>query len=149
VRWTSELFKDFGDQVLMVVLALVVCALLFSLFWVADEFHVNEIWAFVAWNSVALAPLVIKKYREQLKKPGFVLFSIAWMVIHGLFIVALMRWAPITLWLIFIPLELMAGGITANRLFGAMPSNDDVDAWRLTKSKDARKTEAGDNRQSP
>jgi len=145
--WTKSPFKDFGDQVLLVVLALAVCIFGLASFWIADEHHINEAWVFVGWNSIWLAPLIIKKYREQLKKPGFVLFSIGWMVIHGLVMVALMRWVPLTLWLILILIELVAGGLAANWLFGVMPSDDNVDQWRLTwRKKTEKKSQANGER---
>lgn len=139
MSWTRSLLKGFGDQVLLVVLALAVCAFLLASFWIADEYQINEVWVFVGWNSILLTPFIIKKYREQLRKPGFVLFSIAWMVIHGLFIVALMRWVPVLYWPVLILFELTAGCLAANWLFGVEPSDDNVDEWKLTWRKKTEK----------
>lgn len=60
VGWTKALFKDLGDQVLLVVLALAICIFGLASFWIADEHHINEVWVFVGWNSIWLAPLIIK-----------------------------------------------------------------------------------------
>ena len=134
--WFRELFKDFGDQVLMLILALALCVFLVGAFWIADEHRINAIWVFVAWNSIVLMPIFIRLFGSHLKKPSFVLFLIAWMVIHGLFVAVLMRRIPIFYWPIPISLELMAGGMVANWRFGITPSDVDVDDWRLKSGKD-------------
>jgi hypothetical protein len=137
--WTKSLFEDFGDQVLLLVLALAMCAFVCASFWIAEEHHLNEVWVFVGWNSLTLVPLFIKKFRTYLKRPAFILFSIVWMIFHGLFVVGLMRWVPLFYWPVLLLLEFLIGGVAANRLFGAVPSDDSLDDWRLTKVKDSVK----------
>ena len=133
--WTKSLFKDFGDQVLMVLLALAICAFLFASFSIADDYHVNKVWVFASWNSIALVPLFIKKFSIYLKNLKFILFLIAWMIFHGLFMVLLMRLLPIIYWPVLILLELGAGGVAAKWLFGVVPSEDSVDEWRFTRTR--------------
>jgi hypothetical protein len=141
--WTKSLFKDFGDQVLMLVLALGIIVFLFAAFSIADDYHVNKVWVFASWNSIALVPLFIKKFRIYLKNLKFIVFLIAWMIFHGLFMVLLMRFLPMAYWPVPILLELGAGGVAANWLFGVVPSEDSVDEWRLTRTGSTSKKNAG------
>jgi hypothetical protein len=113
MSWTKSLFKDFADRALMVVLALGICVFGVASFWIADDYHINVIWVFASWNSVILLPLFLRMYGGQTKKRGFILFLVAWMVIHGLFMTLVMRWVPLACWLIPIALELAAGAMVA------------------------------------
>lgn len=117
----------------MLVLALGIVAFLLAAFSIADDYHVNKVWVFVSWNSIALVPLFIKKFSIYLKNVKFVLFLIAWMIFHGLFMVLLMRLLPMAYWPVPILLELGAGGLAAKWFFGVVPSEDSVDEWRLTR----------------
>jgi hypothetical protein len=53
-----------------------------------------------------------------LRKPAFVVFLIAWRIVRGLVVVAMMRRIPATLWILVISFELLVGYLLADRIFG-------------------------------
>jgi len=87
-------------------------------FWIAEDCHVNPFCVFSLLNSVVLVPIFIKNFRGHPRKPAFVAFLFVWCVGHGLVVVALMRWTPITVWLFGISAELVVGCFVAGRIFG-------------------------------
>jgi hypothetical protein len=129
MNWFKALFNKFWDQMLMLSLAMMICLSGVASFWLADEYRVNPAFIFLGWNSIALIPLFVKKFRTHLKRPSFIAFLIAWMVVHGLVMVVLTRWVPILYWAPFIFLDLLVGFLAANWLFGVMPNEGNVDQW--------------------
>jgi hypothetical protein len=121
VNWFRSLFNNFWDQMLVLGVAVLVCVLGVASFWLADVYHMNEVWIFFALNSILLIPLFAKRFRGHWKRPAFLLFFAGWMAVHGLIILGLMRWVPFLYWPIFILLELMAAFQFASWLFGISP----------------------------
>lgn len=109
------------DKVLLVGAALLVCVVGVGAFWLADLYHVSAVWIFVAWNSIALVPLFIRDFRTHLRKPSFVAFLFAWTLIHGLLVVALMRWMSMLAMLPILAAELTVGFVLADYMFGIRP----------------------------
>jgi len=105
------------DKVLLVGAAVFVCVVQVAAFWIADVYHVNPVWVFFLLNSMYIVYLAVKDFRIHLKKPAFVAFLIIWGMIHGLVVVVLMRWTPITVWFLGISLELGIGFVLADRVF--------------------------------
>jgi len=112
------------DRVLLVGAALLVCAIGVGSFWIADEYHVNPAWVFVAGNSILLVPIFVRDFRTQLKKPSFVAYLVAWAVIHGLFVATLMRWFSIAAMIPFLAIELTSGYFVADYFFDIRPEKE-------------------------
>src|SRR5947208_11043608 len=85
------------DRVLLLGAALLVCVVGGGAFLLGEIYHINPAWLFFAWNSILLIPIIGADFRNQLKKPAFAIFFATWMALHGLVVVALMKWAPIAL----------------------------------------------------
>jgi hypothetical protein len=105
------------DKFLLVGAALVVCVVGGATFWLAEDYHVNPAWVFFAGNSILLVPLVGGEFRSQLKRPFFIMFFIAWMVMHGLTVLGLMRWVDVLYWIPLLAVELFIGYFAAYCLF--------------------------------
>ncbi len=101
-----------------------VCVIGGAAFWVAEDYHVSAVWVFLAWNSIGIAALFIDDFRTHLRKPQFVAYLIAWAVIHGLFVVTLMRWLSIPAMLPFLAMELTLGYFLADVMFDIRPGKE-------------------------
>jgi FtsH-binding integral membrane protein len=112
------------DKVLLVGAALLVCVIGVAAFWFADEYHINPAWVFVAWNSILIVPLFVTDFRAQLRKPSFVVYLIAWALIHGLFVATLMRWFSIAAMIPFLAIELTLGLFVADYFFDIRPEKE-------------------------
>jgi hypothetical protein len=76
---------------------------------------------------------------QPVKTPAFKTFLLGWMILHGFYMLALMRWVPIWYWSILTSLELFTAFVTAYRLFGAMPDHGvDVDKWGGDKKRELK-----------
>jgi hypothetical protein len=106
------------DRVFLIGAAFLVCVLLVAAFWIADAYHINAMWVFLLWNSLFIVHLSFKDFRTHLRKPAFVGFLIAWGVVHGVVVVAMMRRIPVVLWIFVISFELLVGYLLADRIFG-------------------------------
>jgi hypothetical protein len=106
------------DKALLVGAALLVCVIGGAAFWIADAYHINPMWVFLLWNSMFIVHLSFKDFRTHLRKPTFVVFLIAWGVVHGLVVVVMMRRIPVALWIFVISFELLVGYLLADRIFG-------------------------------
>jgi hypothetical protein len=114
----------FWDKTILVCAALLVCVIGGAAFWLADKYHMNPAWVFLAWNSIFLIPIVGRDFRSHWKRPPFIAFFGGWMVLHGVVMVLLTGWVPILYWAPFIVLELFLGYFFAYLLFG-MPNQSE------------------------
>jgi len=112
------------DRVLLIGAALLVCTMGVGAFGVADHYHVNPAWVFIAANSIVMVPLFIRDFRAHLKKPSFVAYLTAWAVIHGLLVATLMRWFSIVAMIPFLAIELTAGLVVADFFFDIRPEKE-------------------------
>jgi len=110
------------DKVLLAGAALIIVVISVGSFILADIFHVNPGWVFLAGNSIAMIPLFARNFRGQLKRASFLAFLAGWAVVHGLLVLALMLWAPLLYWIPALGLEMFAGYIAARLLFGVAAS---------------------------
>jgi len=106
------------DRFLLIGVALLICLVGIGSVILGDIYHVNPAWFFFGWNSLFLLPMLWREFRDHLRKPAFIVFFVVWMCAHGLTVLALMRWAPLTLWPFAILLELALGFLAAHYLFG-------------------------------
>jgi hypothetical protein len=105
----------------------VVCVVGGAALWIADAYHINAMWVFLFWNSLFIVHLAFKDFRTHLRKPAFVAFLIAWGVVHGVVVVAMMRRIPVALWIFVISLELLIGYLLADRIFGIRRNRKETD----------------------
>lgn len=105
------------DKFLLIGAALVVCVVGGAAFWLAEDYHVNPAWIFFAGNSILLIPLVGGEFRKQFAKPSFIVFFVFWMIMHGLTVLALMRWVDVLYWIPLLGVELFAGYFVAHSVF--------------------------------
>jgi len=105
------------DKFLLLGAAFVVCVVGGAAFWLAEDYHVNPAWVFFAGNSILLIPLLGGDFRKQFRKPLFILFFVFWMIMHGLMVLALMRWVDVLYWIPLLGVELFAGYFVAYSLF--------------------------------
>jgi len=109
------------DKFLLVGAAFVVCVVGVAAFWLAEDYHVNPAWVFFAGNSILLIPLVGADFRKQFTKPSFIIFFAFWMIMHGLTVLALMRWVDVLYWIPLLGVELFAGYFVAYSVFDVPP----------------------------
>jgi hypothetical protein len=105
------------DRVLLFGTGLLVCIAGVGSGILGEIYHVNSAWLFFAWNSILLIPLVGGDFRSQLKRPSFILFFFAWMIMHGLTVLGLMRWVDVLYWIPLLAVELFIGYFAAYCLF--------------------------------
>jgi hypothetical protein len=57
------------------------------------------------------------EFRKQFAKPSFIVFFVFWMIMHGLTVLALMRWVDVLYWIPLLGVELFAGYFIAYSVF--------------------------------
>jgi hypothetical protein len=95
-----------------------ICVIGVAAFILADAYHVNPLWLFLAWNSVGLVAAVGWGFRSHWKRPAFIAFFTVWLTVHAAVVTVLMGWVPIVYWLPLFFLELFIGYLFAYWLFG-------------------------------
>jgi hypothetical protein len=123
VSWFRALFANFWDQTLLLATALLLCISLLLSFWMADEYKINTVWVFFAWNTVIYVPFLARKLHKQLKNRRLLAFIILWAIAHGAIMIALMRFVPLVFWPLILLIEGTAGFQVAYQLFGVVPDN--------------------------
>jgi FtsH-binding integral membrane protein len=121
LNWFRGLFANFWDQVLLLVTALVLCGV--SSFSLADDYKINPVWVFFAWNSLFYIAFLIRKFPNQWKSRGFLTFIMISSIFHGAIVISLMRFFSLAYWPIALFSEAVTGLQIANRLFGTVPGN--------------------------
>jgi hypothetical protein len=111
------------DRAFLLGTALFVCVTSVASFWFSADHHINPAWVFVAWNSILMVPLFIRDFRSHLSKVSFVVYLLAWALIHGLLVAALKLWLPLPAILPFMAIELIAGFMGADYFFNARPTD--------------------------
>jgi len=115
------------DGLAVVGLALLLCFVLLTAFWIADEYHVDQLWVAFAWSSLLMIPFFLRAFRAHLERPRLIPFLAGMAIIHGLVFVGLIKFeVPATYWLPIFVLEGYIGALAASRLFGVAPSADDI-----------------------
>jgi hypothetical protein len=115
------------DRLLLIVVALLVCAVGVGSGLLILVNHLNPVWFFFAWNSILMVPLFISDFRSHLSKPSFVAYLISWAVIHGLLVATLMRWLSIVAMIPLLAIELTVGLVVADFFFDIRPAQKDKD----------------------
>jgi hypothetical protein len=124
VQTTAEKRRSkLWDRVLLVGIALFLCMAGVGSAILGEIYHINSAWIFFAWNSIFLIPIVGRDFRSHRKRPAFIAFFGAWMVLHGAFMVLLTARVPILYWAPFIVSELFVGYFVAYLLFGVLPES--------------------------
>lgn len=119
----SSFVAQAKDLLLLLGAATAICIAGVASFWLADMFHVNELWVFFAAISIAMVPIIGRGFRSQFKKPTFILFFLVWMTVHSLLVVGLLYRVRLIYWPFILWLELYAGYCIALWLFDATPDS--------------------------
>ncbi len=109
------------DKILLLGAASLTIATFGTVFLLGEIYHVNPIWSFCAINSIVLALIIGKDLKGKFKNRKFLLFFTMWMIVHGVVVVALMRWFSIVYWPGFLALELFIGFGISYWVFGVLP----------------------------
>ena len=109
------------DRSLLLIASLLVAGIGVAVFWLADDHHINPAWLFAAGAALVFFIVVGRDYRERLKSPQFVLFFIAWLLVHVLVFLLVLGHLGFLWYLPFVVLELWIGYTLAIRIFG-LPS---------------------------
>jgi len=113
------------DGLLVVGLALLLCFLGVGSFFLADEYHISEVWVAFAWGSFLAVPAFLRAFRGHLRQPFIVPFLAGLAVVHGLVFMSLIKWrVPFLYWFPIFIVELSVGAWAAYRFFGVIPSGD-------------------------
>jgi len=113
------------DGLLVLGLALLLCFLLVSAFFLADEYHINELWVCFAWGSFAMVPIFLRAFRGHLRRPFMLVFLAVLAIVHGLVFMSLIKWhVPFVYWFPIFIVELSVGAGLAYRLLEVIPSGD-------------------------
>jgi len=110
--------NGFRDRVLLVSSAILVCVIGVGAFWIADDYHANKLWVFFGLNAIGFIVVVGRKFPNHWQTPSFILFFMAWLVVHGIVAVTLAASLPILYWLPIFGVELFIGFFAAYLLFG-------------------------------
>jgi|SRR6188768_3717902 len=119
--------RKLWDRALLIGIGLLVCVVGVGAFWIGDIYHINPAWIFFGWNSIFAIPVLWKPFRRYMKRPGFLVFFLLWLVIHGAILATMTFWLPVVFWALIILPELTAGFLVADRIFGYSPSEDTDD----------------------
>ena len=113
------------DGLVLIGLALLLCASLVGAFAVADNYHINVLWVCFAWSSILTIPAFLRAFRGHLKQPHLISFLAILAVVHGIVCMSLIKWhVPLVYWFPIFIVELSVGAWAAYRFFGIIPSGD-------------------------
>lgn len=109
------------DKLMMLSTALLFIMVGLAAFWFADEHHVNPAWVLAAIVSMSFFPVAGWDYRNQFKRPSFLIFFILWMFIHGLMFFAVMSMFGWRGWIPFVFVELFLFYLSLSLIFKLPP----------------------------
>jgi hypothetical protein len=112
------------DKLKMLAVAVVLIMGLLSVFFLADKYHVNPAWVFMATASLSFLPTIGWDYRRHFKSPLFIVYLGLWSLVHGLVFVVFMKrygWAG---WLPAMFIELFVFYFTTSLVFRLDPDED-------------------------
>ncbi|PYT64432.1 MAG: hypothetical protein DMG35_00375 [Acidobacteria bacterium] len=113
------------DGLLGIGLALVLCLIGVGSFYLADQYHIKEVWVFFAWSSFAMIPAFLRAFRGHLKRPFLIPFLAGLAIVHGIVFISLIKWrVPFVYWFPVFIVELSLGAWVAYRFFRIIPSGD-------------------------
>lgn len=113
------------DGLVVIGWALLLCLFGVGSFYFADEYHINGLWAFFAWNSILMVPLFLRAFRGHLNRPFLLPFLAGLAIVHGIVFISLIKWQISAIyWIPVFLVELSLGALAAYRFFGIIPSGD-------------------------
>ena len=115
------------DGLAVIGWGLLLCFLGVGSFYYANEYHIDELWAFFAWSSVLAIPAFLRAFRGHLKRPFMIRFLAVLVIVHGIVCVSVMKWhIPLVYWWPIFIVELSLGAWASYRFFGIIPSGDGI-----------------------
>lgn len=113
------------DRLLMIGIAILLCLLGVGSFFLADQYHINDRWLFIAWGSFVVIPALGRAFRGHLKQPFIVPFLGGLTIVHVLVCIGLIKWqVSFVYWFPVFIVEFSLGAWAAYRFFGIVPSGD-------------------------
>jgi hypothetical protein len=110
--------NEFRDRLLLVASAIIVCIIGVGAFWIAGDSHTGPLLVFFGLNTIGFTGVVARKFPNRWKTPSFILFFLAWLLLHGIVATMLAASVPILYWLPIFGVELFIGFLAAYLLFG-------------------------------
>jgi len=89
-----------------------------SVFWVADEHHVNPGWLFAIGSAILFSVVVGRGYRRKFRDPTFVSFFLAWLFLHVVIYLLVLGYLGFLYYIPIAVLELWIGYTIAIWQFG-------------------------------
>jgi FtsH-binding integral membrane protein len=97
------------DRLWLLGAGVLVCVVGGAVFLLGEMYHVNPAWLFFGWNSIFLYFVVAPDFRSHLGSRRFLACLLGWMILHGFFVLFLMRRVSIAFWLPLMAVELAIG----------------------------------------
>jgi hypothetical protein len=113
--------KKFADRVVLIGSALLVISVGTVLFLLADHYHIEPVWVLLLWVSVGFFAAVGWDYRSKFRSVPFLLFLVAWLLLHLLIFMVVMSNFGWLEWISALLVELFFFYATAHWLFGLHP----------------------------
>jgi hypothetical protein len=113
--------KKLQDRLTLIGAALLVIVVGGRGFLLADKYHINSVWVLLAWVSVGFFAGVGWDFRAEFRSMRFVLFFVAWVLVHLLIFVLVVGRFGWLYWLVTLFLELFCFYATAELLLGLEP----------------------------
>jgi FtsH-binding integral membrane protein len=111
----------FLNRVKLLGTAIISIVLLFGAFALADKYHIDSSWVFVAIVSLLFFGVIGWKNKDRFKSLPFALFFVVWMVINGLVFVLVMHRFGWLGWIIALHIELFVFYVSTYLIFGFKP----------------------------
>jgi len=108
-----------ADRLLLLLAGIVVAGGGTVAFWIADAHHVTA-GLFALVIALSFLP-VARPYRRKFGSPDFILFFVAWLMVHTLLSLLVLGYFGLLYYLPFVVLELWVGYVVAFWLFGPPP----------------------------
>lgn len=106
------------NLLLLFISALLVAAAVTASFWIADEYHIQAAWVFVAQGALVFFAVVGWGYRNKFGSPQFLMFFIAWLFVHVTIYILVLGYLGFLFYIPIVVLELWIGYALAISQFG-------------------------------
>jgi hypothetical protein len=111
--------RRFADRLLLLLAGVLVAGGGAVAFWIADAHHVT-VGLFALVIALSFLP-VARPYRSKFGSRDFILFFVAWLLVHTLLSLLVLGYFGLLYYLPFVVLELWGGYMVAFWLFGPPP----------------------------
>ncbi|MBI3404725.1 MAG: hypothetical protein HY046_04640 [Acidobacteria bacterium] len=110
-----------NDSLLLLGAGLFVAVVPTAAFWLADVYHVSEVWLFALVGAAGFFVAVGWGYRSKFRSPAVVVFLAVWMLLHVAIYLLVLSYLGFLYYLPIMVLELWVGYAVAIWRFGPPP----------------------------